>query len=110
MPIAKTYKRYAPLSSFGVIGSTRSNILLNDSLCNHQNSSAGYAVTAAVENVIIWDIKKGEKVMLLKGEKQEVTALAKTADLSSLAVGYSDGMIRLWNLKNNSSEITLSGH
>merc|ERR1712013_100326 len=29
---------------------------------------------------------------------------------SYLAVGYSDGMIRLWNLKNNSSEITLSGH
>ena len=63
MPIAKTYKRYAPLSSFGVVGSIRSNILLTDSLFQPgQYSSTTYGVTAAVENVIIWDVKKAEKV------------------------------------------------
>jgi len=107
MPIGKTYKRYAPLHSFGVIGSTRSNILLSDSL---SNSSAAYGITAAVENVIIWDIKKGEHVKVLKGDKQEVTAIAKAPFLSHIAVGYSDGMIRLWDLRNNSADITLSGH
>jgi len=109
MPIAKTYKRYSPLSSFGVVASIRSNILLTDSLFPDKGSSI-FGISAAVENVIVWDIKKAEKIKVFKGDKEEVTALAKSAKSGLLSVGYSDGTIKLWSLKNDTSEVALSGH
>jgi len=111
MPIQKTYKRYASLSSFGVIGSTKCNILmLHDVQLGTHLKSTTYGVSGALENVIVWDIKKAEKVMTLKGDKHEVMSLAKSKDNKTIAVGYNDGTIKLWDLKNNTSEVSFSGH
>lgn len=70
MPLAKTYKRYEALSTFGVIGSTRCNLLLLDQFPNKSSvastkSSSIYGVTGALENVVVWDVRKAEKVRLL---------------------------------------------
>ena len=55
------------MSQFGVIGSSRANTILLEKTSNRPKSgsdqNAHYAATAAVENVIIWDIRKGEQVM-----------------------------------------------
>lgn len=112
MPIQKTYKKYEHLSSFGVVASIRSNVLLTDSLfqTDDDDASSFFAITAAVENVTVWDIKKAEKVKIFKGDKEEVTALAKSEKSNVLAVGYSDGSIKVWNLKICASEVSLSGH
>ncbi|XP_065648655.1 WD repeat-containing protein 3 isoform X2 [Hydra vulgaris] len=109
MPISKTYKRYAPLCSFGVIGSGRSNVIIvNPSQTANSNI---YGASAVLENVCIWDMRKAEMVMMLKGVNAEVTALAKAPGNSSMiAVGYSDGAIKMWNLKTNISDISFSGH
>lgn len=62
MPLAKTYKRYGSLGSFGVVGSIRSNLLMLDQVPYIAKSKVTYSVTAALENVIIWDVRRGEKV------------------------------------------------
>lgn len=65
MPIAKTYKRYAALSTFGVVGSPKSNVILMHNVQLWKNLLPGtYCVCAALENVIIWDMRKSEKVRL----------------------------------------------
>jgi len=116
MPIAKTYKRYAPLESFGVVGSIRSCCLLVDHLPGRDGSSKNskknsqYVITAALENVIVWDVRRGEKIAVLRGTKHEVTMITKNSSSKMLAVGYNDGSIKLWNLKRMSSDVTLSGH
>ena len=63
----KTYKRYASLGSFGVVGSPRSNLLMIKKvpcLSTVKKEGTRYCVTAALENVIIWDVRRGEKVRL----------------------------------------------
>lgn len=47
---------------------------------------------------------------ILEGDRHEVTRLAKSPDNKNLAVGYSDGSIRLFNLGTGESDVTLSGH
>ena len=67
MPIGKTYKRYGPLSSFGIVSSTRCNIIMVDGASLKSTISslpAVYGVTAALENAIVWDVRKAEKVLL----------------------------------------------
>ena len=63
MPMQKTYKRYASLGSFGVVGSTRSNILMVKNIPYLRKSeNTVYCITAALENLIVWDVRRGEKV------------------------------------------------
>ncbi len=67
MGLVKTYQRYSLLAQFSVVGSGKCNtVLLEKSGPKKSSSSAGsvsyYAATGAVENVIIWDIKKAEQV------------------------------------------------
>lgn len=112
MPIHKTYKRYASLGSFGVVGSTRSNLVMTTIVpcLSRKDKSTVYCITAALENVIVWDVRRGEKVLFLKGGDHEVTCIGKSERTPHIAVGYSDGTIKLWNLRNNSSDVSFSGH
>jgi len=45
-----------------------------------------------------------------EGRRPEVTQLALSPDGSQLAVGHSDGTIRLWNLESGEAELPASGH
>ncbi|KAG1137681.1 hypothetical protein G6F37_003581 [Rhizopus arrhizus] len=102
--MVKAYLRYEPLATFGVIASTQSNIV-----CDHTGK---IAVTPALEEVILWDLKKGSEVGRWKepGNKSEVTSVAKSPNDKDYAVGYNDGTIRLWNIASSTSTVTLSGH
>ena len=46
----------------------------------------------------------------LKGEKHEVTKLARSPDKQHLAVGYNDGKVCVFDLQNGEKTITFSGH
>lgn len=46
----------------------------------------------------------------LKGDKQEVTRLARCPDRRHLAAGYSDGMIRIFDIVTGEATIHFSGH
>ena len=60
MGLTKQYLRYNPISQFGVIGSPRCNVVA----LKMRNTVGRFVAVAAVENVIIWDVRIGEKVSL----------------------------------------------
>lgn len=75
--------------------------------------STGLAVAAANEEVLCWDIKKGELVSRWAGtgSKAQVTAIAQSkADKDIFAVGHDDGSIRLWDSKIATLIVSFNGH
>ena len=50
------------------------------------------------------------KFLTLKGEKHEVTCIAKSPDRKHVAVGYMDGMIRVFDLATGDVTVNFSGH
>lgn len=102
MGLTKQYLRFVPSALFGVVGTTKANIVYTN---DHR-----YAAVSAVENVIIWNLKKSEKVLVLEGGKQEVTCLAQTDARPIIAVGYSDGSIKLFDTDSGDVIVTFNGH
>ena len=44
-------------------------------------------------------------VCVLEEDKHEVTSLALSSDHNTIAIGYSNGLIRIWNVTNNDCSI-----
>lgn len=61
MGLTKQYLRYVPSAAFGIVGSSKANIVTVD--VNGQTGK--FAAVTAVENVLIWDLKKGEIVRFI---------------------------------------------
>lgn len=103
--MVKSYLRFEPDASFGVIASN-SNILWLPS-----ESSAGEVVTGALESVIGWDLKKGERQFKWNDIdiKTEVSCVARY-DSDIFAVGYADGSIRVWDAKTETVIVSFNGH
>lgn len=107
MGLTKQYLRYVPTAVFGVVGSSKSNIIFVEV----KGQLGKYAAVAAVENVFLWDLKKAEKILTLKGDKHEASILAIGPNKSQLAVGYMDGSIRLFDLTSGGEPtVTFKGH
>ena len=56
MPLTKQYLRYVELCSFGVINGRKGNAVLLPS------PSRTHVAAPALEDVVLWDPRKGEKV------------------------------------------------
>ncbi|KAK6169407.1 hypothetical protein SNE40_020470 [Patella caerulea] len=106
MGITKQYLRFQPGPIFGMVGSLKSNIVYLDI----QGSHAKFCAVGACEDVIVWDLKTHEKYLTLQGEKHEVTIISRCPDNRHLAVGYNDGMVRVFSLINRECICTFSGH
>lgn len=106
MGLTKQYLRYKASAVFGVIASHKANI----TLVQLRGERGRYVAVAACEHVFIWDIRKGEKIWILKGMKHEVTYLCCAPDGLHLAVGYEDGSIRIFNVMTGESHVTFNGH
>ena len=52
--MVKAYLRYEPLATFGVIASTLANVLYDQ--------TGKIAIAPALEEVVLWDLKKGTQV------------------------------------------------
>lgn len=100
--MVRSYFRHGPTRFFGIICSASSNSQYDGKL----------AYVPALEDVIVWDMKKGEMLALWheSGHEAEVTCLLRSPNEDCLAVGYADGSIRLWNLSSNTVTITFNGH
>lgn len=108
--MVRSYNRYELDSVFGVIASSQSNSVF---IPDASSKGTGHAVVPALEKVIVWDVKKGEKLLTWNDPdcQAEVTQIARSpADQDNFAVGYSDGSIRLWSLQSESPTVTLNGH
>jgi len=62
MVLTKSYLRYEPSGCFGIIGSLKANVLLIDGKKLEQKNGNHLAICAALQDVIIWDTRKQEKV------------------------------------------------
>ena len=61
---------------------------------------------AAAENVNVWNLKTGERVLaLISGERHEVSCIAVTQNGLTLAAGYEDGSLRLFDLESGNKLI-----
>lgn len=106
MGLTKQYLRYAAAGVFGVVGSSRANVVLFE----YQGTAGRLAAVAACEHVFIWDLKTGDKVLTLEGDQHEATVLARSPNKRHLAVGYANGAIKLFNLSTGQAEVAFSGH
>ncbi|KAG0306424.1 hypothetical protein BGZ98_002389, partial [Dissophora globulifera] len=102
--MVKAYQRYTPRTTFGVITSGNSNIIYD--------ADGKLAISPALEDVTIWDPKKGELVGTWRDSdnKAEVTCIARSVDRDSYAVGYANGSIRIWSMKTSDVLVTFNGH
>ncbi|KAI4805886.1 hypothetical protein KUCAC02_010481 [Chaenocephalus aceratus] len=107
MGLTKQYLRYVASAVFGVIGSQKANIAY---VTLRGGEKGRYVAVAACEQVFIWDVRKGEKVLILQGQKHEVTFLCASPDGIHLAVGYEDGAVRIFSLLNGESNVSFNGH
>ncbi len=63
MVLTKSYLRYVDAGNFGVVGSARANVCLVKSGGKHgSRRESCCAVVPALENVYIWDMRRGERV------------------------------------------------
>lgn len=74
---------------------------------------AGRATVAANEQVLTWDIKKGDLVSRWRdpnctAEASVILQSGRNSDI--FAVGYMDGSVRLWDSKTATILISLTGH
>ncbi|KAF2981634.1 hypothetical protein EK904_001096 [Melospiza melodia maxima] len=106
MGLTRQYLRYEPAALFGLVASARAGV----AFVALRGERGRYVAVPACEHVFVWDTRKGEKVLILKGLKQQVSCLCPSPDGLHLAVGYEDGAICVFNLLSGESVITFNGH
>ncbi|KAF2403874.1 WD40 repeat-like protein [Trichodelitschia bisporula] len=110
--MVKSYNKYEAAQTFGLVNSASSNVIsLPDA--SARATGAGQAVVGANEEVLRWDVKKGELLSRWRDStcNAQVTAIARSAvDPDVYAVGYEDGSIRIWDSRIDSMIITFNGH
>jgi len=117
--MVKSYLRYVPSSTLGVVASANSNIL-----CAHPPSSnhtsrtqPTFAIAPALESIKIWNVKTSMLQATLHDPPStaEVTALVQNPVRKNIiAAGYEDGSVRVWNMNedwnNGELAVTFNGH
>ncbi|PHH92343.1 hypothetical protein CDD83_7831 [Cordyceps sp. RAO-2017] len=109
--MVKSYLKYEHAKAFGVVATSNSNIVWTSK--DRTGTGAGQAVVGANEEVLCWDIKKGELLGRWRDERctSPVTTIAQSqTDKDVFAVGYDDGSIRLWDSKISTVIVSFNGH
>jgi U3 small nucleolar RNA-associated protein 12 len=76
-------------------------------------AGAGRAYAAANEEVLCWDVKKGELLSRWRDSTctEEVTVICRSeTNQDVFAVGYADGSIRIWDGRTSTAIISFNGH
>lgn len=110
--MVKSYLKYEQSKTFGLVTSSTSNSIWSIDT-ESRSSGAGQAITAANEEVLCWDIKKGELLSRWMDEKckYQVTAIAQSKTNPDIfAVGYENGSIRLWDSKIATVIVAFNSH
>lgn len=97
MGLTKQYLAYHPVGSFNIIASPSVNV----SFITYNKIDGRYVAVGAAEKVFVWDLRLGEKVLEFSGSKEEVTALRQSPNRLHIAAGFSNGMVRIFNLQNS---------
>ena len=107
----KSYLRYEPSRSFGLISSPQCNSVLYD-------FSGNLAISGALQDVIVWNLRQTAPIATLSYENQNypyhgignVTTLVRSPDKVTVGAGYQTGEVILFNYINKTTTATLRGH
>ncbi|ODH53661.1 hypothetical protein GX48_00079 [Paracoccidioides brasiliensis] len=114
--MVKSYLKFEPSKTFGLIASASSNAVWTPDeyvSAETRQTSAGRAVVGAGEEVICWDVKKGELLSKWRDIdcSAQVTVISQSkTDEDIFAVGYEDGTIRIWDSRLATVLISFNGH
>ena len=113
---ANISRKFEHANSFGQICSTASNCIWDSQTENESSTSRntiGRAVVGANEDVLVWDLKRGEIESKWHDNtnKSQVTVITRShSDLDIFAVGYDDGKIRVWDSRTATILFSFNGH
>lgn len=100
-----------------MVASATSNIVWTSEGVTQPRSSrpagAGRAYAGANEEVLCWDIKKGELLSRWRDSSctEAVTVICRSeTDPDVFAVGYADGSIRIWDSRTTTVILRFNGH
>ncbi|RMZ78081.1 hypothetical protein DV737_g4008, partial [Chaetothyriales sp. CBS 132003] len=120
--MVKSYLKFEPSKTFGQVCSATANVVWDPASGFRAGTTsaagAGQAVVGANQDVLVWDIKKGDLISRWKAEDEReahgnaaVTVIARcTAAPDLYAVGYEDGKIRVWDSATQTVVVTFNGH
>ncbi|XP_049936725.1 uncharacterized protein LOC116265493 [Nymphaea colorata] len=107
--MVKAYLRYEPAAVFGVVASVESNVCYDN--------TGKLLFTGALEQLCVWNLKQGLCIKALasstssSGPKSAASAIAcSPSSDSTVACGYADGSIKIWDFVRGTCETTLNGH
>jgi WD40 repeat protein len=60
--------------------------------------------------VIVWDTRKGQKLLTLRGHARGIHGLAYSPDGRRIVSGSVDGTLRVWDADKGQEQLTLKGH
>lgn len=115
--MVKSYLRYVPSATLGVIVSPNANIVAHAHAPPNSRHAVTLAIVPALEAIKIWNTKSSALLATLHDAPSmaEVTAVTlNPANPLVLAAGHHDGSIRLWTLNDDFSggdlAVTFNGH
>ncbi|KAE8387663.1 hypothetical protein ETB97_000636 [Aspergillus alliaceus] len=114
--MVKSYLKFEHSKTFGLVASATSNAIWarDDVFAGAaRQTGSGRAIVGAGEEVLCWDIKKGELLGKWKDSscKAQVSVVTQSkTDEDIFAVGYEDGSIRLWDSRTATVMISFNGH
>lgn len=119
--MVKSYQRYEQEHCFGVIA-LQGNVIWLPSPAS-LSLSLGRAITLALEEILVWDVKTGQVVARLRdgippGASNALTLqapllvlqLCHHRETNILAAGYADGLIKIWDMTSQLVLINFEGH
>ncbi|XP_014226039.1 WD repeat-containing protein 3 [Trichogramma pretiosum] len=106
MGLTKQYLRFVSGGNVNLIADSKCNVIF----VTLENQIGRFVAAGACEHVYVWDLRLGEKVQVLSGEKANVTCLAASPNKRQIAAGYDDGTIKTFDLKSSENIATFVGH
>ncbi|KAJ5372795.1 Small-subunit processome Utp12 [Penicillium concentricum] len=113
--MVKSYFKFEHSNTFGLVASASSNAVWakDDQIGVARQTGAGRAIVGAGEEVLCWDVKKGELLGRWRDSacRAQVSVVTQSmTDEDIFAVGYEDGSIRLWDSRTATVIISFNGH